>query len=332
MVGGVRASLVLPVRYGQTHARRHKMILVTICRTMWRTEREQHHNTSTNNMLQSGSSPICVLLSPLGEGLWPLSQLSLGSQFQLPQFHMVPNLNLISADHGRSPVCWHHCPGVHAQAAQTSAYARLQGRHGRDDWHADTLLPLSGSCSSLDLRVVVLRGKAFKIFTSCYETLTSLMGHTGGTEILLKAYLHWISLLSFAFFVGNITKWWVWCMTRAFWGHFNPCHTHGMAWKLFVQQLRCYMTRVGYFISNLICAHKNCEGTLNVSYVQLSQISQNKRKQLCGCKGLLISTQNDCRCNPMGSFFVSVSENWSKSCTLVQGFICVCICVLFPVW
>lgn len=76
------------------HTHRHKMMLVTTHNNVTHRKREQHHNASTNNMLQLGSSLISVSRCVLqGGGLWRLSQLSLGSLIQLLQLHINPNLN-----------------------------------------------------------------------------------------------------------------------------------------------------------------------------------------------------------------------------------------------
>lgn len=62
MVGGVRASPLLPVR-NATHTLTHIVIQTQddfsdYANNVAHRKGEQHHNTSTNNMLHSGSSPI----------------------------------------------------------------------------------------------------------------------------------------------------------------------------------------------------------------------------------------------------------------------------------
>lgn len=68
-VGGVRASAPLPVRnvlHSQSH--RFKMISLTVHNNVAHRKKkgEPHHNVSTNNMLQSGSTPLCLLAEAFG--------------------------------------------------------------------------------------------------------------------------------------------------------------------------------------------------------------------------------------------------------------------------
>lgn len=93
MVGGVRASPLLPVRnalHGQSH--RLKKILLTVNNKKRR--RELHHNTSANNMLPSGSSLLCSSPKPFGRRLVAFfSALPRDSGPAAPAF---PNLSLTS--------------------------------------------------------------------------------------------------------------------------------------------------------------------------------------------------------------------------------------------
>lgn len=123
----------------------------------------QTKNSITMHPLITCCSQGCSLSLSLtgssgrGVGLWPLSQLSLGSLFQLLQLHTVPN----------------HNPTSRTTACVLTSLSRRPRTSSSDQNPAetsptDTLTSLCGSCSSQALWVLwVLE---LDIFMTCYAT------------------------------------------------------------------------------------------------------------------------------------------------------------------
>lgn len=147
-----------------------------------------------------------------GEVLWLLSQISLGSLFQL----------LPEQRHGPKP---------QTPASLTTAAACVltsesrRPRKGSSDQHIRTPAETSQSRQltrwCLSVKVVVLSSEALwvldlEIFVSCYETLTCLVGHTGRATYYRHKYTN------FLFFFSNICILvWTILVTRSVF-HVNP--------------------------------------------------------------------------------------------------------------
>lgn len=160
---------------------KHKMALVTTHNNVLHSNKNCitiHLSTSWTQGPLSPSSGGGMLVSTFPALLWesaPAAAAPHALKTSVPLHWPQPH-----------PVWWHHCQVVHVHTQLRPAHT-----HSRRDVTVKATDTQSHRHRRLSAEVVVLRREAHTgLFLKCYETLKQFMGHMGGADIVLEAYLH----------------------------------------------------------------------------------------------------------------------------------------------